>query len=216
MKKAVCFFVLGIMLPINSFADSIGVSLGNTIYRYQEGFGDNLFKKNHPTVSAFYQYDFMQNLYAELGLESTFRKTRKEFNPTGSVLSGSLTGADTQNESKSKFNGIYLALMGRHNINDDLALEGGIGIKYVKATLQRTLQDPILGDYLKAKSAKPILKVTTGLKYKINNKFSLRGLISWENSSRLRPGGYTADAGLLWEHKLKNALGYSLGLVYQI
>lgn len=219
-KKIVCFFVLGIMSPINSFADTIGVSLGNTVYHYQEVFGDNLFKKNHPTASVYYQHNFMPNAYAELGIESTFRKIRKERYPVGVMLSGDISLAATQNESKSKVNGIYLTLMGTHDIYDSLSLEGGVGVKYAKSTLQRTA-DVVGGGirrFLKTKSTKPILKMSTGLKYKISNKFSLRSLISWENSSRLKPSGTPSNAvaGTTWQHKLKNSLGYSLGFICEI
>lgn len=223
MKRYIKIIIgIGFIVPsLTAFANLdvhpyLGVNIGMKHSRFASNNGGNIFKSNYPVGGLFVGVEFLPELSLELNLESTVSKKKKSYGQEGTYPLGIKLDQNYNFDSKARFYSVGMDLFYKFKFQE--SCNGfrpliGVGIKKVTAKLSsfyapsaNTL-DSAKFDLNKHKS-RILLKLSGGVHYDFNDIFGVRGLISWENTSRLKPSSPKGSTA-----KLKDSFGATLGMV---
>ena len=209
-----------------SFTPYGGVGVGMQHFGFKPGYGDNLFKKTLPKGNIFAGVKFCDYFGIEGGYETTLEKKRDVSLTAGDMNLGIAVpnGVQSVNYSnKAKIAGLYASLVGEYRFYSTesygLSLIGDAGIKRTNVKLIRN-RSSVNGapsgssDILNNNYRKTLLRVNDGLQGSIYEHFAIRALIGWENTSKLKPCGYSSTGSLI-AAQLKNSIHYSIGLIFK-
>jgi hypothetical protein len=204
--------------PVNLPSVYVGMNAGLKHNGFATGYGDNIFKNKQPTANIFVGLEIFPKLNLEASVETTMkRKHEAILSGTDMYLGESMDGETSAVKGDLKMSSIGLDLIYKLNplCCEKFNLLLGAGVKILKADL-KTYRSDKPNNYVKLKegSIKTICKLTGGYEYMFTNNYGMRGLISWENSSALKPIG-TSKSGGRFHAKLKNSTNYTLGVLYK-
>lgn len=215
-----------------------GVDLGIQNIKFKSGYGDNLFKSTLPKGNFYLGLKFNECFGVEAGYETTLRSSKKNvfiYTP-GKYLGVPLTSNDIVGipldhvytpKNTIKNSGWHIGISGNYPIRfktlkNPIYLLGYIGIKHNKIQLYSNLEQaqapglPIIpvNEINKFRSVKNILRLSAGLQYFFHENFGIKILGTYEQLSKINPSVKSNQGGIaLYQAKLKNSLGYSIGIV---
>lgn len=197
-----------------------GIDAGYQRHTFETGFGNNLFKKQQPAANLYVGTKFNDYFGFEFGIDrSTNKKTDVSLsNPSDPVLGANLNGVmPILLESKSKFSGYHVNLVGNYPVNkqENCSIIGGIGLKRASVRLERNITSIAGGPFVSNVSlsqTKTIIRLSGGVQYFFNEHFGARAYATWEESSKLKPTGVTTQGSNV-EARLNNSFGYYVGII---
>lgn len=212
-----------------------GVDLGVQNIKFKSGYGDNLFKSALPKGNFYLGLKFNEYFGIEGGYETTLARKKDvvltgphdhDYFGAGLESLVMIAGDIAKLSNKIKISGLHLGITGEYPVYFNkqqkcpLSIIGYVGIKNTKIKLSSNLYyhsaDPTLQDifYLNKDNKKYLIRLSAGLQYFMNEKVGLRLIGSWEKFSKLSPKNQGNPE--LLQAKLKNSLGYSLGLIFKV
>lgn len=207
-------------MPNSFFSPFAGIDLGYKTHKFKENLGSNVFQKDHPEGSFYVGAKLGENLGVEIGTETSVVKTSDVSLRSGDVMLGVLIQPAIDPivlSSKSKFSGWHIGLVGNYPIKPRISVIGSIGIKRASVKLESDIlsvnnvpANPVVT--LSLKQTKTIGRLSGGVEYSISEHVSARALATWENYAKFNLTGNTSTGGYR-EAKLRNAVGYYVGLV---
>ena len=222
------------------FTPYIGVDAQMRHMGFQKDFGGNILKKKNPQGNFFAGLKFNQYVGVEVGYE--FSKTQriiKDSYPNDIIFGQSIPAfspdvlsVENLHRTFSKINGWNANLVGFLPVlqeKNDVQLIGSIGVANLKLQTKNTLTttevESFIGDpndtftiistkNIFYKKRKAILRIASGIQYKINDCIGLRAMVSWENTSKLKAKAKDAitEKALLGMTAPKNSFQYGLGM----
>lgn len=185
---------------------------------FTTGYGDNTFKSKQLMANLFVGLDMLPNLNLEVNLETTMKRKRESTLSGNDVwLGNSMEGQTLTVVGDIRMSSIGLDLIYKFNplCCEKFNLLFATGMKILKVDLKTYASDePSKYVKLKDGNVKTIFKLTSGYEYMFTNNYGMRGLISWENTSALKPIG-TSKTGARFHAKLKNSINYTFGILYE-
>jgi len=223
MKKFInTLLVVALIIPeiamasLNFHSLYFGASAGIKQNGLKSGFGDNLFRTTQPTAQIFAGIGLLPNLDLEFDLEKTINYKNTSNVAAGSYFLGNIAppGSPTRSfKSDAKYISVGVKLFYKFNTfkieNFNFLIGAGIKRAKVKLTSQN-LHNMKTFD-LRDNNSKNLLTLSTGVEYMFNKVCGLRGLVSWENTSKLQPS--LNQSGLNYMAQFKNSISYTLGLI---
>lgn len=199
----------------------IGVNAGVKQNGFTPGYGDNLFNTKQPIANIFAGIEIIPHLNVEINLETTKNRQRHSALSGNDSFLGVVPGdLITRNwQSDIKFSSIGADLIYKFNpiCCDKFNILLGAGIKITKVNLKSknlsSPSTPVLK--LTENNTKGLIKLSAGYEYMFTNNYGMRGLVSWENTSALKPVG-TNRIGAKFTAQLKNSMNYTLGVLYKL
>lgn len=197
---------------------------------FQKKFGGNVLKKNYPEGNFFAGLKFNDYIGIEAGYEVSKKKSRANpLNNTDIVLGAGLINdplVTYKNSASTKIHGWNLNLSGYLPIfceDNSLNLIGSVGLAQLKLRIRErltlTIQEP--GEtpvsfernvhLLKHNKHKAVLRLAGGAQYMITDCVGVRGLVTFENTSKLKTPGISSTHSALIA-KPKNTFIYGLGI----
>ena len=192
-----------------------------------------------PKGNFYLGLKFNEYFGIEGGYETTLQSSKKNvviYTP-GKYLGVPLTSNDIAGvpldyvytpKNNIKNSGWHIGISGNYPIRfktlkNPIYLLGYLGIKHNKIQLYSNLEKikatglPAvipLDEINKFKSVKNILRLSAGLQYFFNENFGIKILGTYEQLSKINPSVKSNVGGVaLYQAKLKNSLGYSIGIV---
>ncbi len=204
------------MASFNFHSLYFGASVGIKHNGFKSGFGDNLFRATQPTAQIFAGIGLLPNVDLEFDLEKTISYSRTSNIGPGIYFLGDamLPNTPTRSiKSDSKYMGMGVKLFYKFNLfkieNFNFLIGAGIKRAKVKLTSQNLYNMKTFN--LRDNNSKNLLTLSTGVEYMLNKVCGLRGLVSWENTSKLQPS--LNQSGLNYMAQFKNSISYTLGLI---
>ena len=206
----------------------IGFESGRQYFGFKSGYGDNVFVKEIPKINIFAGLKLNDYFGIEGGYETTGSGTRianigyKDMYLGKPYPIGLNSGEIAEYFTKVQIYGWYLGLNAEYPLNDtypdnywSLVSYGGIKNTKVKLTSSLFLYAGHLPNInvtnvLKQSNSKILLKLSAGLQYSPFENLSFRFMLSFENTSALKPHN---DSDNFFEARLKNSISYGLGIV---
>lgn len=200
-----------------------GVDLGYKTQKLEKDYGGNIFKKNYPIGNVYVGTKLNEHFGVELGMERSTNKRSDVSLMNGDIGLGIPVIDGTEPvviKSKSHYSGWHLGLAANYPVmhNKKLSVIGNAGVKRASVKLERDIVaatgiiPPDAPITAKLSQTKTLMRLAGGMQYFFNEHIGARVLATWENSSKLNPTGLTSR-GTLAEAKLKNSIGYYLGIV---
>ncbi len=231
MKGISTVATVGVFLPTVAiggdfnFSPYFGADIGIKHTGFKSGYGDKIFKSKQPVGSIFAGVEICPNLDLGLVLERTISSSKRNSSlGDGSMSLGKTLvtanpgGSMNYDNSRAKFSSIGIDLIYKFSFAeyDKFKPLIGLGIKRVKAKLTSHITDSTNANYsrdinLSNNNSKTIFKLTGGAEYMFTNHFGGRVLLSFENTSKLKPSDASGRTA-----KLKNSFGATLGAIVRI
>lgn len=209
----------------------VGVDAQMRHMGYQKQFGGNSLKKNYPQGNFFAGLKFNDCVGVELGYEISTKKSHSRTLPNTDVVFGRtinfappFTFTSTSTAS-SKIHGWNLNLVGYLPVlceDNSLSLIGSVGVAQLKVrahTKIRTTvfepgETPVFTDAnLHFHKSKAVLRLAGGAQYMMTECIGVRGLVTWENTSKFKMHRLRETARFV--AKPKNTFIYGLGVFTQ-
>jgi len=202
----------------------VGADLQNRHMPYKSGEGSQFFKKDSLQGNLFLGLRLHENFGVELGYEQTQRKKREVTLLPGDQTLGGVVGISQGFQTRAKLAGFHLDLMGFLPLEGyckDLSLFAGIGVARLKAKLERTnvavggVQFPPVTQSFDEKNSKYVARLTAGAQYLLTENLGVRGILNYENTSRIQPQSTSPDGTRVVKVKLKDSFSYGLGVFFK-
>lgn len=222
-----------------------GVDFGIQKFKFEPGYGDNLFPKNLPKVNFFAGLKLNEYLGAELGYDTTIYKKKDAVLyagdqylgvPVTAGLLGPIVRLDYISTIKNsvKSSGVTFKITGNYPLNfnflkNPINLIMQIGMKNNRMKISSNLSNmkifvgpnvAPLNETTTLKKTKNILILSVGLQYLLNENVGIRILGNWEQLSKFKMTEYSLQGSTAINHllqaKLKNSIGYSLGIIFTV
>jgi hypothetical protein len=198
----------------------VGLDAVYNVMKFKTDFGGNIFaKKGAPGLNVFVGHMFHEHFGAELGFEVEKKMKRTETIPAGQKVNGFPVGAVQRSESYNTEvtqNHPYLGLIGRINIVDNsvASLLVGVSASHIKAKQNLFSIGGAATNVTETFSkTKFIPIVRASIEHKFNDKFGVRALAAWKNTSQFK---LNPKEGGTDQVKLKNSFSFGLGAMYYI
>ena len=204
---------------------------------FKQDYGGNVLKNHYPQANVFFGIMLNQNFGFEAGYEFSKKQlsvTRD--NPRKVVLGRPMPSRNPRHfgiiydnsYSSSKINGLNLNLVGLFPIQKNIALIGSFGFSNLKLQVKNTFRHTVItdADFLELpitdvysydvnyNKRKTVLRLTGGIKLRLNDCVGMRALLSWENTSKLEAKARDSitKRKVLGMAKPKNSFQYGIGL----
>ena len=151
-----------------------------------------VFPESFPGGAVYVGTKFMENFGAELGYQSTDKRTRQNTAATNDRIGGAVVPGPGVTRSSVRFAGPYLDLVGFWPCDNCIELFGSVGIGWVKPTVKVT---HIAGngnvDFIRditsiSGDGKSIARISIGATWMATDYIGLRIRGLYENTDRLR------------------------------
>lgn len=213
-----------------SMTPYIGFESGRQYFGFESGYGDNVFVKEIPKINIFAGLKLNDYFGIEGGYETTVAETRianigyKDMYLGKPYPSGLNPGEIAEYFTKTQIYGWHLGLNAEYPLNDTYpdnywSILGYTGIKNTKAKLISNLflyaghlPHVNISNGLNQANSKVLLKLSAGLQYSPFEHLSFRVMLSFENTSALKPHN---DSDNFFEARLKDSISYGLGIVFK-
>jgi len=163
--------------------------------KFKENYGDKIFsKKGIPGVNLFVGHMFNENWGAEVGYEVDKKMKRTETVAAGNTVAGSFINPLAYHwrayDTFVKQHHAYLGATAKTNVlsdNNFVSLMLGISLSHIQARYNVYADENgpvnVTRTFSKTK-AMPMLRAT--IEHKFNDKFGLRALATWRNTSKFK------------------------------
>ena len=213
---------------------------------FQKDFGGNVLKKNYPQGNFFAGLKFNDYVGIEAGYEVSKKKSATKTHNNSDVIFGNrviqedpfTTVTSIKSDASSKIHGWNLNLVGFLPIlcdDNSLQLIGSVGLAQLKLKSKNLVTfstssedlDPSSGNVIftpnttttlsSYQKRKVVLRIGTGVQHMITDCIGIRGLVTWENTSKLnaKPKSSNGAPTILpasEKAKTKNSFQYGLGI----
>lgn len=208
----------------------IGFESGRQYFGFKSGYGDNVFVKEIPKINIFAGLKLNNYFGIEGGYETTGSGTKianigyKDMYLGKPYPNGLNPGEIAQYFTKAQIYGWHLGLNAEYPLNDTYpdnywSIVSYGGIKNTKTKLVSSLllyaghlPNINITNVLKQANSKILLKLSAGLQYSPFENISFRAMLSFENTSVLKPHN---DSDNFFEARLKDSISYTLGVVFK-
>lgn len=229
-------FCSGKSIAIDNFyvKPYLGINLNYSIIKFEKGYGDNLFPRQHYNLNPFIGSCLHDNFAIEAGFETSFLSSRTAALKAGDINLGqeeNIGVARAVYESKIKTKSFYVTSLFLLSLKDafsnsiffnKMEIYGGVGGTLFNPYLTRTLQsingvrlaNPSTINLGKSKT-ELLLRLNGGAIYSLNDDFKLRFNINWENTSKITATEVIGN-NVIVKAKFKDRIQYGLGLQYQL
>lgn len=203
----------------------IGVDGGLRHLEFPQDLGGNIFDDNYPQGNLFAGFKFNDYFGVEAGFEYTKREKRTvtlvagQFEAGGDALQ---PGQFQVNRGTGRVQAWHVNLVGTLPLSDcyPISLFGMVGLASVKAKFssQPLADDAFPGGFPAGfgmrtfEKTKSVLRLAGGLQYMVLDCVGIRGMVSWENTNRLK-NIYSKESAIS-QISLKNSTMYSFGIFY--
>ncbi len=191
---------------------------------FDAGRGDNLFNHNSPQGNLFVGLQLNKYLGVEGGYQATSRKTRSTFAEAGDVVAGTtlIAGEAARFDSTMYIHGPHINITGTYPICKDYKLDliGLVGMARLQAKFTRSATWTSQNGFLPAPATRKfqkkrsVLKLGAGLQHMLTDKWGVRGMVVFENTSRLDAPAVSTNGGIVQPGQFisaKNTVNYSFG-----
>lgn len=186
---AVCVGAFAEMEDVNPL---VGIDFKQTWARGNDGLSDVL-PKSYPGFDIFVGSRFHENFGVEVGYDWSLKKHKHS---TGTTVYNGYT-VNGPIKTSARFQGPRLEVAGFLPLENSFELVGRVGLSYVKANLhtvgfQTTTVTDASGNAVsnpwgsETGKSKLLMRAAGGAQYMVADNVGLRGLVGWENYSRLR------------------------------
>lgn len=212
-------------LDLNELSPYMGADAQIRRINFRNGYGKNLFQNNVPQGNLYFGVRLNEYFGVEAGYESTKGKSKlKSFSfVKGDISLGVKVPFDLSILYKTKIiiKGLHLDLVGFYPLYQGSNLEfiyyGGVA--FFRGYGNRTIL--LVNEYPThivrvSENHRPILRMGSGLQYRLNDRISLRSTVTWINTSKisLETKDIPRDAPLKPVVKLKDNINYSVGVLF--
>lgn len=230
MLKNITSILISLLICANACARGpyIGANIGTKKLRFEPGYGDNLFEESLLLGNLFAGFKFNDYFGIEGGYENTIKNKRTSVLFMGDTNLGlKLLVNSAKYISKIQLYSKHLGIIGTYPINslgtnNNISIICYIGIKKMTAKLSRDrieLNSQPSYDFIKLDQNcnKNIVMFYFGTESYINKHFTIRIVLGWENTAKIRPFSInpSANGQSITTAKLKNALSYGVGIILQ-
>lgn len=190
---------------------------------FKQNYGENIFsKKVTPGVNVFVGHMFTEHFGAELGYEVDKKMKRTATIYAGEYLTGvhitpgaGLNWASFNTTLKQSHP--YLGFIAKTNVfgdNSYISLMLGMAVSNITAKyhyFKNDMRDA--NDTKNFSKTKPIAIARIAYEYKFNDKFGLRTILGWKNTSAFK---VSSKENLAAQIKLKDSFNFGVGASYYI
>ncbi len=193
---------------------------------YKKGFGDLVIRKSHPQYNVYLGYKINENIWLEIGEESTQTKVKHSNVVTGQRVTGNLLPRDLSPalfKTKIKVRGPHLDLVFSKRILNDTPLSaiGSVGLSQLTIIYERNLiaagiPPCALGMEKTLKKKSVALRAMGGIQYTFDNGMGLRVSLNFVNTGNMVVKVKDSDSRkFLIEPRVrpKDSLSAGIGLV---
>jgi hypothetical protein len=217
----------------------VGVDGQVRIINFKQDYGGNVLKNHYPQANIFCGIMLNQNFGIEAGYEfSKQQYSVTKDNPRKVVLGRTihpyipnrLRTVYDYSYSSSKINGLNINLIGLFPIQKNIQLIGSFGLANLKLRAKNTFTHTVVTDmqlldmpitdvyydHVSYNKRKTVLRLTGGIKLKLNDCVGMRALLSWENTAKLEAKARDSitKRKVLGMAKPKNSFQYGIGLFF--
>jgi hypothetical protein len=237
MVKVLIGLISVVFLSTANCQSYVGIDGQVRLINFKQDYGGNILKNHYPQANVFGGLMFGQNYGIEAGYEfSKQQYTVSRDNPREVVLGRPIPLRDPRNTgivydnsySSSKINGINVNVIGLLPIQQNIQLIGSIGFANLKLRAKNIFTHTIItdfpllelpitdvySDHVNYNKRKTVLRLSGGIKLRLNDCISMRALLSWENTSKLQAKAIDSvtKGKVLGMAKPKNSFQYGIGL----
>jgi len=190
--------------------------------KFKGGYGDNVIsKKSAPGLNLFVGHMFHNNFGAEVGFEIEKKMKRSSTVYPGALVSGVLVQPgyiSFSYDSTIKQRHPYLGVLGKCNLFDNTFISFLVGgsLSHINAKYIVTSSGagPAYNGTTKSFSKTKLIPVIkASLEHKVTDRFGIRALITWKNTSAIK---MTAKENGTSTLKPKNTFNLGIGALYYI
>jgi len=163
--------------------------------KFNKDFGHLIMKKNHPQTNIYVGYKIKDNLWIEIGRESTVTKTKETCVYAGQRVNGVAIPASVSPalyRTKVRAKGPHIDLVFSKKIFDGYSTRalGSVGLSAVTISCQRVLLQagipPVYNHPTRDMKKKSIsLRLMGGIQHNFRNGIGIRGYLSFVNTGRM-------------------------------
>ena len=224
---------------LSALTPFIGLDVGNSKTALQKNYGDKIFRKKATFYNLFTGLNFNEYFGMELGYQRDNKRQATRTLGTGDYCPGGAIILAAMNpivfETSLRMKNTYLGATLQYPIFDKAKITALFGV--ARATIdakhtivsvhgivqsQQQIQDNLYARAYKKSKFIPMLRL--GAKYQLNEKFALRGGVTWLGTARIkinsdqngqpRPNLLGQPSAPNNSIRLKNSLNYSAGIVF--
>ena len=183
---------------------------------FKQDYGQNIFKKQAPGLNVFVGHMFHQNFGAELGFEWD-KKVKKDVTiAANEKVAGSIVSTTASQVYKTKIDQThpYLGVLAKTHLmnNTSISLLVGASLSNIKAKYDLSTPSVATRTF---KKTKLIPLVRLAVEHKISDKFGIRGLVAWKNTSAFKVKSQETPSTTT-EIKLKDTFNVGFGVAYYL
>lgn len=173
-------------LDFGPFHPILGADLQHREMKFEDGFGDNLWKETYPQINLYAGLRFGTYFGLVVGHENSKTRSQTVNLAVGETLLGVPVNATGAFNGTSDIKGTYAQLMGYLPISflNSTELFLGVGAIHNRLHLERQVIEPVPGDVFVYDDSNTHAKIEVGVQKIICNHFGLRVVGGWENTNK--------------------------------